>query len=609
MLFFLGGLPRSGSTVLGSILKQNPNIHVTGTSPTVHLLQTISNNIQNAPYYHSNSYSSSREYLVNICKSVITTINKHYGKPIVIDKNREWVNPQTIKLLQDILGGKDKVKIIATVRDIPDCVVSYLRITKKNDRDLLDFIENEHSNQLLTTVKISYIYNLLASLNFPSNIHFVEYESLLNSPKDEMNKIHNFLELPLFTYNYNNLQDTKKEEENDLVWNIPNLHKVYPKLQKQHSESSVTVLQKHYDRWLYPKFWGKGNFVDVHFTNNLDKIPYQITNFLLNGDDEKATEIIKNTTDDSFGVKFYKGYYEIKNDNFITGLKLLNLTRVDNLFHEHIPRSLQKYFWKGESKRTIVIFFEGSEGEQIFYSRYLPLLSKKNCKIVVFCSLTLISFFNSFDNVLISIDINTKYNNPYLNLDTLFQCNNLIVSSMLPYYFSKNSHHFINTFVKTTQKTNQSYFKVGLVLNESELANIDNSIFKTLFHKDIIPYIISKQANNIDETYVKNTFKEYTKDIKHINVNNKGLVLTQSVIEDINECNIIITFNSDICHFCGTINKEVWYIGPFFLPYLLSDTKLRQYKKLKIFKQKKIGDWKAVLNDVKQQLESYITIL
>ena len=37
-IFFLAGLPRSGSTVLGSILSQHPEIAVTPTSPLLDLL-------------------------------------------------------------------------------------------------------------------------------------------------------------------------------------------------------------------------------------------------------------------------------------------------------------------------------------------------------------------------------------------------------------------------------------------------------------------------------------------------------------------------------------------------------------------------------------------
>ena len=36
--YFLAGLPRSGSTVLASILNQNPEVYVTPTSPMLDLL-------------------------------------------------------------------------------------------------------------------------------------------------------------------------------------------------------------------------------------------------------------------------------------------------------------------------------------------------------------------------------------------------------------------------------------------------------------------------------------------------------------------------------------------------------------------------------------------
>jgi len=43
-LFFLSGLPRSGSTLLGSLLNQHPEIYATPTSPLADLLCLLDTN-------------------------------------------------------------------------------------------------------------------------------------------------------------------------------------------------------------------------------------------------------------------------------------------------------------------------------------------------------------------------------------------------------------------------------------------------------------------------------------------------------------------------------------------------------------------------------------
>ena len=46
---FLAGLPRSGSTVLASILNQNPEVYVTPTSPMLDLLVKNQDNFWELP--------------------------------------------------------------------------------------------------------------------------------------------------------------------------------------------------------------------------------------------------------------------------------------------------------------------------------------------------------------------------------------------------------------------------------------------------------------------------------------------------------------------------------------------------------------------------------
>ena len=46
-LVFLSGLPRSGSTILTSLLNQHPNIHATTTSPVLGMILNFGNNWEN----------------------------------------------------------------------------------------------------------------------------------------------------------------------------------------------------------------------------------------------------------------------------------------------------------------------------------------------------------------------------------------------------------------------------------------------------------------------------------------------------------------------------------------------------------------------------------
>jgi sulfotransferase len=45
--YFMAGLPRSGSTLLSSILNQNPNMHSGPSSPVVATMLTLENSLSN----------------------------------------------------------------------------------------------------------------------------------------------------------------------------------------------------------------------------------------------------------------------------------------------------------------------------------------------------------------------------------------------------------------------------------------------------------------------------------------------------------------------------------------------------------------------------------
>ena len=86
-LFFLAGLPRSGSTWLSAILNQNPNIFVTPISPWVELLWRHYSMWDEYP--HEELFSNDRikksrsSYLEKITKVFYEELT---DKPIVIDR-------------------------------------------------------------------------------------------------------------------------------------------------------------------------------------------------------------------------------------------------------------------------------------------------------------------------------------------------------------------------------------------------------------------------------------------------------------------------------------------------------------------------------------------
>ena len=85
---FIIGLPRSGSTLLATILRQNPDVFVTSTSPM--LDQLVANQDIYRHGLQSTKANFIQEQLDNITLRMIQGMWAHVPQNIIIDNNRGW---------------------------------------------------------------------------------------------------------------------------------------------------------------------------------------------------------------------------------------------------------------------------------------------------------------------------------------------------------------------------------------------------------------------------------------------------------------------------------------------------------------------------------------
>lgn len=256
----MGGLPRAGSTVLGSILNQNPDIYVTPTSPLLNLLEYNEYGWQNTPAVIANKH---QQQSYNISKAIINGCWEHIDRKIIMDKCRGWVN--YLPSMEFIF--KTKPKMIMPVRDIPSILASYIRVLRKtekpwyvdeelitrnleiNDENRVDAIWNLHVKDTLEQ-----FYGVYKQRK--DYFHLVEYDQLVRKPELVVDAIYEFLELPKFTHHYSNIENIT--EENDMeAWKIKDLHYVHPDLKKTAPHPSEILGQKVYEKYamMNLEFW------------------------------------------------------------------------------------------------------------------------------------------------------------------------------------------------------------------------------------------------------------------------------------------------------------------------------------------------------------------
>lgn len=234
-IFFLSGLPRSGSTVLGSILGQHPEISVTPTSPMLDLLC-----FTNEAFNEINKKYTYDEPVVtkNVYTGLIESFYKNQEKPIICDKHRGWAR-NVIPIKEYIT---DKPKIICTNRCISEVLASYIKLMNATDKtNFVDDTLRERGMQITLENRATCLWNQYVSDPYNSLahglhehrdcIHLVQYDDLISAPDQVMKNIYEFLEMDVFNHDYKNIINYCAEDK-DTAWGLDNLHTIRPVLEK-----------------------------------------------------------------------------------------------------------------------------------------------------------------------------------------------------------------------------------------------------------------------------------------------------------------------------------------------------------------------------------------
>ena len=261
--YFMSGLPRSGSTLLTALLNQNPEIHASTNSP---LLDTIH---YTEEYLLKNSEQYKAHPNPEGAHKVLSSIPENYycntPQNIIVDKSRGWVNQ--IEHIQDYITKEPK--IICPVRDIHDIITSFLcLIQKSNTRSFVDenligngiTVSNDNRADFLMSSQgsIGMYYHTLSEAfrkGYDKYLLLVDYDDLVKDPQQQLNRIYDFLELPRFIHTFDEVKP--KQEENDSVYGLENMHTVRSSVEKIHRDNTKFLSDYVLDKYKHMEFWKK----------------------------------------------------------------------------------------------------------------------------------------------------------------------------------------------------------------------------------------------------------------------------------------------------------------------------------------------------------------
>jgi sulfotransferase len=229
-IHYIGGLPRSGSTLLTNILLQNPKFATTATSSLLDFILQVRDNW--------NKLEGHKVYEEGQDKwAVISAILQNYhntDKEVIFDKNRGWSTH--IEFIEKATG--QSAKVIACVRNLEDICSSFEKLFRKNRSD--GEIHGEFSNPKMKTIdgRISvwtsdegvigrpYV-SLLDTIQrgLGDRIFFFPYEQWTANPDFWFTKLYEFLGEEYYQHDFDNIEQKIRENDAGYGWG-DDLHEI-----------------------------------------------------------------------------------------------------------------------------------------------------------------------------------------------------------------------------------------------------------------------------------------------------------------------------------------------------------------------------------------------
>lgn len=242
-IYFLAGLPRSGSTLLANILLQHSRLHVTPTSGILDMLVTVRNHWDQNDAFQAMDRKASAEVKERVLKAMAQAYFSHVDKPICIDKNRYWA--EYLEMAAVLVGGRDNVKVIVTVRDMRDVCASFEKLYRKTAALGMPPLEAQQALKCKTALgrfecfiddsqPVGRAYNAIrdaVTRGWKPQMYFVEYNRLTNEPKQTLDGIYRFLGVASVEHDFRNIAQGTVED--DFVYGFKDLHVIRPEVKPQ----------------------------------------------------------------------------------------------------------------------------------------------------------------------------------------------------------------------------------------------------------------------------------------------------------------------------------------------------------------------------------------
>jgi len=246
-IVYLAGLPRSGSTLIANVLAMHPEISSTPSSPLCSIVQGMRRQWSDDPFLLSqldSNFDAVHERLKRSMGAFIQEWSAEHPTPIVVDKNRGWLN--CAEWLREL---DPDFKMIVTLRDLRDV---YTSVEKQHRKTLfIDFPDHmEHNfvdsraNGLLGDEGIvgsilKGIQNISDIPNISEHIYYWRFEDFISAPQETTGHLFDFLGVDKAEIDLDNI--VQSTHESDSYYRMKYSHKINSSIVKPQGHTEIPI--------------------------------------------------------------------------------------------------------------------------------------------------------------------------------------------------------------------------------------------------------------------------------------------------------------------------------------------------------------------------------
>lgn len=232
-IHFISGLPRSGSTLLAAILRQNPLFHAGMTSPVGAMYKALE---QSMSRRNETAVFIDREQRREILAGLFTNYyRKIQATRVVFDTNRMWC--AKLPAINELFP---RARVICCVRDLNWIMDSIERLVRRNAFEPSGIFGYESGGTVFSRIGaiassdglVGYALDALKDGFFgeqAGSMILVEYNALCRDPRRTLEEIYEFIGESCYDHDFDNVE--YDADDFDLALGAPGLHTIRRKVE------------------------------------------------------------------------------------------------------------------------------------------------------------------------------------------------------------------------------------------------------------------------------------------------------------------------------------------------------------------------------------------